>query len=299
MAGDYMQGNKDDATVVPFSDNETEKEATEILGDAEKQAASPEEKTRWQKRRERVNGIVQEAKQTKAELEKERQEKAELKERLARLEGYAAAQAAQQQQRPSNDVDPYQKKLDTIDQKRREHWTAYQAEVQAGKMDGDRTKYYERISREIDEEKTEVFAERAVARRIPQQQQDQQRQFWVNQYPEVYRNDKAFQYAQARWKMREAQGENIGEDQVHEILQEARVQFKLGPKKAPSASERDRFSGVPSSGSGGSGASGDGIAMTKDFKRMATALYPDLPEQDAFKKWANGPGKKLKAAKAV
>jgi hypothetical protein len=299
MSEGYMQGDKDTGITVPFSDDSEEKEGAELLADDDKPAASPEEeKTRRQKRKERITRLLNEGKQSKEEVERLKGELAELKANQARLEGYVAAKASQPQ--PKDTADPYQARLDAIEKRRKEAWAAAQAEMKAGALSEERAAYYESVSREIEEAKAEIYAERVLARRAPQQQQDAARQYWVNQYPEVYRDQRAFQWAQARYHMRQAEGEAVTDEVAHEILQEARTRFKLGPKKPPSASEKSRFSGVAASGSSGSPAANDnGIPMRPEFKRMATALYSDLPEAEAIKKWVNGPGKKLRANKVL
>lgn len=295
----YMQGDKDAAVTVPFSDDEAEpKDVAELVTEDDKEATTPQEAiTRKQKRQERLTRLLQEGKQSKEEVSSLKSEQAELKAQLARLEGYVAANAQQQRQGP--EVDYFKVRLDAIEERRKEAWASAQAELKAGTMTEDRQRYYEGVSRDIEEKKAEVFAERVLARREPAQQQNNARQQWVNQYPEVYRNDNAFKYAQARAQMRQAEGETLTEDVTHEILQEARNKFKLGPKKAPTASEKDRFSGMAASGNGGGSSADSGIVMKPEFKRMATALYSDLPEKEAIKKWVNGPGKKLRAQKVI
>ncbi len=296
---DYMQGDKDTGTTIPFSDDEAEpKDVAEVLAEDDKPDASPQERlTKKQKRQERLQKILQEGKQSKEELEKTKDELHQLKSQLSRLEGFVAANQAAQQRQPTGD--PYKARLDAIETRRKDAWKAAQAEIKAGSMDESRTAYYESGSREIDEEKAQVMVERELARREPVQQQNNARQRWVNQYPEVYANQDAFRWATARSQMRQAEGEVLTEEVAHEILNEAKIRFKLGAKKPPSASERDKFSGVSSAGGSANDNGATGIRMTPEFKRMATALYSDIPEAEAIKKWVNGPGKKLREKKAI
>lgn len=293
---DYMQGDKDTGSTVPFSDDESEpKEGAELLAEDAPELNTAERISRKQKRQERLQGLLQKGKQTEEELGKTKEELTQLRSQLSRLEGFVAANQAAQQQRPT--ADPYKQRLDAIESRRKDAWKAAQAEIKSGSMDDSRTSYYESVSREIEEEKAQVMVERELARREPVQQQSNARQRWVNQYPEVYANPDAFKWAAARSQMRVAEGDALTEDVAHEILNETKIRFKLGAKKPPSASERDRFSGVSSAG-GASGEGGaSGIRMTPEFKRMATALYSDIPEAEAIKKWVNGPGKKLRDKK--
>lgn len=298
---DYMQGDKDTGSTIPFSDDENEpKDAAEVLVDEDGPAElnTAERISRKQKRQERLQKLIQEGKQSKEELGKTKEELHQLRTQLSRLEGFVAAnQAAQQQLRPSGD--PYKARLDAIESRRKDAWKAAQAEIKAGSMDDSRTAYYESVSREIEEEKAQVMVERELARREPVQQQSNARQRWVNQYPEVYANPDAFKWASARSQMRVAEGDALTEEVAHEILNEAKIRFKLGAKKPPSASERDKFSGVSSSGGSANDNGASGIRMTPEYKRMATALYSDVPEAEAIKKWVNGPGKKLREKKVI
>jgi len=66
---DYMQGDKDNATAVPFSDDEAEqpKEAEDLLAE-DSPDASPEERiTRKQKRQARIQQLLADGKQSKEE----------------------------------------------------------------------------------------------------------------------------------------------------------------------------------------------------------------------------------------
>jgi hypothetical protein len=67
-------------------------------------------------------------------------------------------------------------------------------------------------------------------------------------------------------------------------MQETINTFKLGKKAPPSASERSRMSGISASGSNGSSRS-TGIVMTPTLKKLAHAAHPDMPEEEAEKKW--------------
>src|SRR5690606_28736928 len=134
------------------------------------------------------------------------------------------------------------------------------------------------------------------------QQANVARQRWVEKYPEVYANQRAYQFAAASYERRKAllePGEEPTAEMVEQAMEEARAQFKLGPKRAPTASERERLSGIPSSGGGGASPSGGGVVVTKDFRKMATALYSDLSEDEAVKRWANEVGKSLRQKKIL
>jgi hypothetical protein len=295
--GNYMTG-PDGSVSVPFSDDNDESvRDEELITDEDKPGESPEErKTRRQKRQERLQLKLQKGKAAEEELERERAEKQELRERLARLEGAVIAT-----QRPANDAkDPYEAELDAIYAEQQSQYAAAQAELKAGggNMPADRVKHYERIGRDIETRRARVHARREIAMTEPIRQQSQAQQQWVNKYPEVYGNERAFAYAQGRYQTRKALGEAITNEVVDEIMNETRVQFKLGGKPAPTVSERARMSGTASSGGGG-GSSKEPITLSRDIRRIARAAYDDLPEEEAIKKWTAKTGKRMRAAKLL
>lgn len=297
---DYMQGDPDrQSVVVPFSDDETVRD-DELLTDEDKPSDSFEERrTRKQKRQERLQGILQQGRKTAEELEAEKKSNAELRERLARLEGVVVATQNQpRQQAPADGKDEFERELDEIYQLQQNAYQAAQAEVKAGTFDEKRQRYYEGIARDIEARKSTVHTRRVLAQTEPVRQQNQAQQVWVQKYPDVYQNPRAFQYAQARAQQRLALGESITADVVDEIMNETKTQFKLGPKPAPSQSERSKLSGHASSGGGG-GRSPEGVTLTKELRQMALAAYDHLPEAEAIKAWTNKTGKRLREKKLV
>jgi hypothetical protein len=167
--GNYTMGDPD-AIQVPFTDDEKE----DLVRDEDKPGESPEErKSRRERRQERLQLKLQEGKAAKEELERERAEKQELRERLARLEGAVSAQ----QRQPANDgKDPFEAELDAIYDEQQSAYQAAQAEVAAGKMTPERTKHYERIARDIDTRRARVNARREIALTEPIRQQQTARQ---------------------------------------------------------------------------------------------------------------------------
>jgi hypothetical protein len=297
---DYMQGDPDrQSIVVPFSDDETVRE-DELIVEEDKPTDSVEERrTRRQKRQERLQGILQQGRKTAEELEAEKKSNAELRERLARLEGVVVATQQQpRRQEPTDGKDEFERELDEIYALQQNAYQAAQAEVQAGKFDAKRQAYYEGIARDIEARKTTVHTRRVLAQTEGARQQNQAQQVWVQKYPEVYQNPRAFQYAQGKAQTRLALGETITADVVDEIMTETKAQFKLGAKPAPSQSERSKLSGIAASGSGG-GRSSSGVTLTKELRQMAIAAYDHLPEEEAIKAWTNKTGKRLREKKVV
>ncbi len=297
----FMQGNSDSSVAVPFSDDETVTKDEDLAADDAPASATetPEERaSRKQKRQERLQLKLQEGKQSKEQLARVEAEKRELETRLARLEGVVSAQ--RQPAPPADGKDQYDRALDAVYEKQSNAYAAAQAEVKAGTFDEKRAKYYEQIAREVETEKTDIHTQRALARHAPKMRAEQAQQVWVQKYPEVYRDPRAYQYADATFKRRQALGDTVTNDMVDEIMTDTMTQFKLGKKAAPTATERSRMSGMPASGGGGGGG-GDSrhVEMTPSLRKMATAAYSDLPEAEAVKKWVNGPGKHLREKKVL
>lgn len=294
-----MQGDPDRQSVsVPFTDDETVKD-DELITDDERPSDSPEERrTRKQKRQERLQGIIQQGKKNAEDLDAEKKANAELRERLARLEGAVVAQQQRPPPPPADGKDPFERELDAIYTDQQNAYAAAQAEVKAGQFDEKRQRYYEGVARDIESRKAEVHTRRLLARTEPARQQNAAQQAWVQKYPEVYQNQRAFQYAQGRYQQREAMGEQITNATVDEIMNETMTAFKLGARPAPTVSERSRLSGMPSSSSGG-GRDTNALQLTPAMRKMALAAYDDLPEEEAIKKWTNKTGKRLREKKVV
>lgn len=305
---DYMEGNPDKGGItVPFSDDEAENKASAVEDDddEDKPGASPEERlSRRQKQRARTKAMLEEGKKA-AERVRELEERDNKREReLAELRGMVTAQQqlVSRVAQPQDDKDPYQRELDAVYERQQNAYNAVQAEIKAGTYDDKRAKYYEGIARQIEEEKTSIHTRRALAAQEPVRRAEQGQQRWVAQYPDVYRNPQAYAYAEATFARKRAMldpGQQPTDEMVHEAMREAMTTFKLGPRQAPSASDRAKLSGLPSSGSGGSGSGPAGIQLTPELRRIAVAAYSDLPEEEALKKWANKTGKRMREKKAI
>lgn len=298
--GDFMQGDPDKNPItVPFSDDEAEKKAADLLEEEPKEASPVERVTRKRKQQERLQSLITEGEKNAARV-KELEERDERREReLAELRGMVYQRPAPPP--PTDGKDPYERELDAIYSRQSDAYKAAQAEIKAGTFDDKRQAHYERVAREIETDKSRALIRREMAQREPVQRQEQARQIWEQKYPEVYGNPRAYQFAEATFKRRTAlldPGQPITNELVEEVMNETMTQFRLGPKKAPSASERSRLSGVPSSGAGGGGGT-PGIQMTPTLRRIAMAAHEDLPEEEAIKAWVNKTGKRLREKKAL
>lgn len=297
MSDNYLQGDPDKGGVtVPFSDDES-KEDAELFAEDQPGEAPEKRKERLQRRQERLQGMIQNGRHASARV-KELEERDRQREReLAELRGQVAAVSVQRQPVQSQE-DPFKARLDAVLQRQRDAYTAAQAEAKAGTFNEERQRHYEQVAREIEEEKGTIFAERVLAQRAPMQRAQQAQQAWINKYPEVYANQRAYEYAEGSFKRKMAllePGKQPTNDMVDEVMQETMATFKLGSKPAPTRTERDRMSGVPASGGNGGGPST--ITLTPEMRRMAVAAYDNLPEHEAIKKWTEKTGKRMREKK--
>lgn len=300
MADNYMQGDADNAVAVPFSDDEAEK--PEELLEEDAPTASPEERQKNKERRQaRIARLLSEGKQSKAESAQLRAEQAALREELAELRGRVAAQQAPV---VSDGKDPYDRELDRVYEMQTEAFNAAQAEIKAGTWTPERQKHYEKIARDVETAKSRIHTRRELDASRQSQRAEQAQQVWAHKYPEVYGDPRAYQYAEATFRRRQAllgRNEAVTNELIDEVMTETINTLKLGKRAAPSASERAKHSGIPSTGGGGSGGGGGTgpILMTPQLRRMAIAAYSELPEAEAVKKWADKEGKKLRAKKVL
>jgi len=292
---DYVSTNEKIET--PFSDDDVERPDEE---NDDAPGLSPVERaTRKERRTMRIKQKLDEGKQAKEDLARERTEKQALAERVARLEGAVAATS-----RPAAPVDPYAARLATIRERQAREFAQMQAEIKAGTYTEERNAHYIQVNNEIEDEKGTVYTERALAQRIPALRQDNARQKWEDKYPEVYQNKQAYAFAEATRNRRLALGEKETVELVDEVMAETMATLKLGKPKGPSQNERARLSGTSSSGGGGgnSGGPSGGIVMTKELRSMALSMYngetdakgQPLSDEAKIKRWVDGPGKQLR-----
>lgn len=304
MADSNYVSTADNPAEVPFSDDEAVRDDELISDDGAASLSAAERITRDQKKADRIKRKLDEGKQSKAEVARLTTQLEESNTRLARLEGaMSVRQAPQASGTPA--PDPYKAALKSVRARQATSFERMRAEMASMPKDQDlppdRLKHYQDELAEIEDEKAQINARRVLAEQAPAIRQEQAQQVYVQKYPEVYNNPTAFEYARGTFARRQALGETITNDTVDEIMNETRTVFKIGPKpKGPSASDRARLGGHSASGSGGgnSGPTG-GIQPTPALMKMAKALFSDLPDDKAFQKWVDGPGKELRKQKVI
>jgi hypothetical protein len=304
MSGDFMMGDADNAIAVPFSDDEAEAKPEELLEEDTPTASIEERQKNKERRQARIARLLSEGKQSKAEVSQLKSEQAALREELAELRGRVSQATTASAAGVPPGKDRYDLALDEVYEKQTEAYNAAQAEIKAGTWSPERQRHYEKIARDVETAKSRIHTQRELDARSQSQRAEQAQQIWVQKYPEVYGDPRAYQYAEATFRRKQAllgQGEKVTNELVDEVMNETMTTFKLGKRQAPSVSEKARLSGMPSTGGGGSGGSSNSgaVTMTPQLRRIAIARYSELPEAEAIKKWANTEGKSLRAKKVL
>lgn len=293
-----MQGDPDrQSSAIPFSDDEKEDKGDDVFEELPATASPEERMTRQRKKDERTKRLLDEGRLNKKEVESLRDKTGTLERELAELRA-RVNQPPPPVAAPSG-KDPFEEQLDAIYERQGQAYTAAQAEIKAGTWDESRQRYYEKVARDIEADKTRVHINQGLHREQQTRRIENAQQVWVNKYPEVYRDPRAYQYAEATFKRRRSLGDPDTASLVDEVMQETMATFKLGGKPPPSASEKSRLSGVSAGGNSGGGRASDGITLTPELRRMAVAAHSDLPEAEAIKKWVNGSGKRLREKKVL
>ncbi len=287
-----------EGTMIPFSDDE--EASADGDDDPDEPGLAPDVKKARNKRRgERIGERLRAGEQAKVDAAAARQENAELRDRLARLEG-AHVQLASQGATPQ--VDPIEKRLAEIETERDAQIAAAEAEVLAKKYTVERAAHYKAIGEKLDRERVDLLVEKKLVGRDSQLRAAVQttvaQNQWQMQYPEIYGNPRALAWATSKHQMELAEGKQQSTELIHQVMAETKKRFNMAPKEKPSASLRSKFSGHPASGASteaGPAAKG-GIVMTKELSRIARAAYPGLPKAEAEKKWAQKTGKRMREA---
>lgn len=281
--------------LIPFSDDEEARVAPEGEEDPDEPGLTEDvRKTRRQKRAERLSARLREGEEAKRDA-------AELRERLARLEGAHLQLSAQTRANQAPPVDPYETKLGEIERERKRLLAEAEREIKEGKYTPDRVKHYEELGDKLDRDRVDTMVERRLAAQAPQIQAAVQTTVAANQwqmaYPDVHSNPRALAWAQSKHQMELAEGKAPSTELIHQVYKETQERFGMVKKAPPTKSERSKFSGSPSHGSSteaGPARSKDGIVMTRELSRLARARYPKMKPEEADKLWAQTTGRKMR-----
>lgn len=231
--------------------------------------------------------------QLKEELEQFKSKYAEIEGKYNGMAGYVQQMSERlafaDKRQPEGD--PHDAELDDIHERQQ----AIYMRIQAGNVSQAELDRLEQQARKLDRRKYEVTVSKELKRQMPQQAQPQQDPHVLAmqmQYPDIYANPRAITWAEGYARQQMAiTGRPMDLGMVRESFEQARKQFATRPP-APSASAQSKYTGA-ARGQGGSSGGNNVVTMNKAQKRMAEALYSDLPPEKAHVKWAKGPGKRM------
>ncbi len=231
------------------------------------------------------------------ELAREREEFRAKAERLEREVGEArgmaqAAQAAIAAERSriqqSQQRDPWSAAISDI----RGRQERIQAVLRSGQITTEseieklKAEYY------AEEDKHRELLERRIVERVRGEVSQQhnpaeyEAQILRSEYPDVADHQKALEWATGFFRQMVAEGKPANINTSRAALKAAGEKFGIIEPSvpAPSASQQARY-GAVSAQAGGNGQS-EGVRLDRSAQRMAMAMYPSLPEEEAFRKWA-------------
>lgn len=161
---------------------------------------------------------------------------------------------------------------------------------------------YERQVRACEKDRIKLGAKHQ-AKSLQQQQQgfiQQQviREQISREHGDVYAaGPRAIAYSRGEFQKLVALGEPDNAATLKKAMDATRVAFSIGRgSPAPTSSQKDKFMGAPrgGNGNGGSQTGPTAIKMTREFRAMANAMYPDeKDDMKRYKMWANGPGREF------
>lgn len=245
---------------------------------------------------------------------REAQERAERAERMAEEARNAAVnyQAQLQQYQQNQGYQQYQQQLQAEEERllneQQTAYTAFEAERAAG-LTPEREAHWRKQAQDIERRKFELQYRRMGGGQQPSTEQiaahlEQQR--IVRRYADIAQNPRAWAFGDALIRQRLAEGAQPNEMLYDEVAEETRRRFGMpsvngngsshGPRRpAPDTATKARFSGMSARGSSTGGESVS-VKIGPTERRLAAKLYPNLSEEKAIRKWAEGPGKRAALA---
>lgn len=242
---------------------------------------------------------AREAQQTRRE---KRAGRVTARERAAAAEAEARVLREQLAQRPAAPQVPARGPngaVAEIDQKLRDGYKRQEGlfaeyESKRGKLSEREEGEYRDRAVELDVELKMLAAERYEVVNEPKRRQQAILEQARSEWPDVYGNQQAIDYAAGRLRQLIALGHQDSKQLHDQVMQETR-EAVLGKRPKPDALQRQRATGITSAAAPGAAPAQVKLSMPKGspLYRMATAMYPDLDPAQACQKWANKNGKKF------
>jgi hypothetical protein len=277
---------------LPDSEDDSEPEQPEVeVSEPQEPDAEVHVPIAQPNRKERRANRVKEFEERARQAERERDE---YRSRITQLEQRAPQQGNPQQAQANRHEVALHQVYNEIERLHQEYNVA---SSRSGFSDADRKPYEER-ARRLDMQKHAIIADaRQPQLDVQQLVRHVQWKAFESEHSDVFGNEQVKNWAWAEYNKRKAEGHAETRELALETLDKARVRFGMQPRSGrgsiPDQATRQRLSGVRSSAGGGGGGGDPIVKMGRHERRLAVTLYPDMPEKEAWQKWANGPGKRL------
>lgn len=216
------------------------------------------------------------------EARRAREEANAIRGELEQVKGYLAGMAQNQQRQQQTQEDPLESSLNELQEQQDALQSEYRAVAQRYAALGQevpKDQYNAMIARgrKIDEKRSELYAEKAIRRAMPDQQRlqlEMRAQQLAQENADVYGNERALLWSRGRFAQLVASGEQDNRQLHDRVMEEARRQFNMKPQREEnriSPQARQHLSGVGR----GSVASGERrtYTMTKSDKELADTMY--------------------------
>lgn len=200
--------------------------------------------------------------------------------------------------------DPYKAHEDALADRERALGIQWEAHKAARTFTPELLRDFDQKAREINQERSNISARRAMGEMLPQILQASQAQQFQQEYADVRNNAAASRWARGHYDQLVATGAPDHPDTVRRAMNAARAQFRLGGYRMdPTDHDRAQHSGFSGNGRTSSNPKSNVVKMGKAEKGMAMSMYGDRfkgDEQKAYAQWARGPGVRAqKAAQAA
>lgn len=229
------------------------------------------------------------------------QEQARLSRTVIELQSRLAGNNGNQPSSGGPSGDPYKASLDAITQRERALGIQWEAHKAARSLTPQLLEQFDNESRELQQQRMDVSAQRAMAAMAPRIAEHTQQQQFRTEYADVWNNQNANRWARGHYDQLVASGAPETPDTVRAAMNAARVQFRMpGARSAPTDHDRQQFTGFSGQRRTSVDSKNNVVKMGKSEKIMAMAMYGDRnngDEQKSYAQWAKGPG--IRAQKAM
>ncbi len=220
---------------------------------------------------------------------------------IADVRSRLAGNAGNTSNGPSSSPDPWKSQEDAISEQERALGIQWEAHKASRSLTPDLLKEFDQKSRSLQQQRTDLAAQRAINNAMPQLLAASQAQHYKQEYGDVHANPAANRWARGHYDQLVAQGAPESPETVRQAMNAARTQFRMGGTRlSPTEQDRQQLTGFSANGRKNMEPKNNVVKMGKAEKIMAMAMYGDRfngDEKKTYAQWARGPG--IRAQKAA